>query len=641
MLRRWALRGGIAAILALFVGLSLAYFRATNHPYLFPEGGATWIHFDNSEIEVYLGDVLLATGFRKQFTVSEPVPNPVLSFRAMRHAEVFLNGERIYKTDRARDSWKTVERVELPAPLPPGVYELLFVVTNRNGPPCLIAFSETLNLRTDSTWGASRKPPDWTPAIGVDDPHAYAIARGVPRADRALLSLWPFFLPVFFSVAGVTFTDRFESFRKLFAPGSVRWFLVAAFVGLGVNNLFKLPDDAGFDIEGHMEYVRYVATEWRVPLATEGWTMFQAPLFYFVCAPLYRVFLLAMSDDHAMKALRIVPIVCGALHIDLSYRAVRCVWKERPDLQIVGTILGGLLPLHTYASQYLGNESFAGVFSGWVVVILLGMIYRDSEPGRRATIAAAIAWAGALLSKVTALLLAPALLYALTVRAQRSRSKPWGRELGRHVALTVAVVFIFAGWYFVRNWILLGKPFFGGWEPDRGIIWWQDPGYRTLQQFTAFGTALFYPVCANMYGFWDGLYSTFWADGLLSAALDLDRIPPWNYRLMLSGVWLGLVPSAMMLAGAIRVCQHDPATPALILSLLCVGTFLAGMLYTFAIVPYYCVVKSSYMAGLLPCFAVLGAAGCERMCQHKAARAAILGAFACWAVAAYGAYFIS
>jgi hypothetical protein len=288
----------------------------------------------------------------------------------------------------------------------------------------------------------------------------------------------------------------------------------------------------------------------------------------------------------------------------------------------------------------LGNESFSGVFGGLVIVLLLRTLYAENAPRAHSLAFIGLVWGCALLSKVTAILLGPAILYVVITHSRKPGQALWLKVALKASFLVFGIAFLVAGWYFIRNEVLLGKPFYGGWEPERGFIWWQDPGYRTVQQFTTFGTALFYPVCANMQGFWDGLYSTFWADGLLSAALDYEQRPPWNYRLMLSGVWWGLIPSVMMFVGAGRVFRRGCEQPALVLAVLCVGAFFAGILYTFATVPYYCVVKSSYMTGLLPGFAVLGAAGFDMLGRWKFVRAVLWGAFACWAVAAYGAYFV-
>jgi hypothetical protein len=57
-------------------------------------------------------------------------------------------------------------------------------------------------------------------------------------------------------------------------------------------------------------------------------------------------------------------------------------------------------------------------------------------------------------------------------------------------------------------------------------------------------------------------------------------------------------------------------------------------------VPIYSTVKATYTLGLLPAYAVLGTAGLEVMMRGPISRALVGAGIACWAVAAYAAYFV-
>ena len=91
------------------------------------------------------------------------------------------------------------------------------------------------------------------------------------------------------------------------------------------------------------------------------------------------------------------------------------------------------------------------------------------------------------------------------------------RSVARFVIIALCIALTVAGWYYLRNWIEMGRFFVGGWDAMRDIVWWQDPGYRTFRQCYIFGESIFYPVFSSIYGFWDAIYSSFWADGYLSA----------------------------------------------------------------------------------------------------------------------------
>ncbi len=187
--------------------------------------------------------------------------------------------------------------------------------------------------------------------------------------------------------------------------------------------------------------------------------------------------------DTARLLLRIIPLLCGLLQVELAYRAARSVFPLRRDLQIWGTIIGGLLPMNLYISQVVGNEPLSGLISASAVV--MGFVLLNSEreilPDRY-FIYLGISLGLALLTKVTAILLVP-LAVILIIYILNKRQQSW-RYIFLRILLVNGIILIIAGWYYIRNWIELGRPFVGGWE---SAAWWQDPGYRTVPDFLSFG----------------------------------------------------------------------------------------------------------------------------------------------------------
>ena len=198
-----------------------------------------------------------------------------------------------------------------------------------------------------------------------------------------------------------------------------------------------------------------------------------------------------------------------------------------------------------------------------------------------------------------------------------------------------------AGWYYLRNWIELGSPFIGGWERRSGLVWWQDPGYRTLSQFFTFGQSLTYPIYSGTRGFIDAFYSTFWLDGWLSALNVLHTLSPWNNEFMLAGSLLGIVPSIGIVLGLIHVVARPCRTIAqgTMFAGSWIMVYVAAMLFLFATIPCYSTVKATYTCGLTPCYALLGAEGLGFLMHGRILRALVYALMACWAVAAYCSYF--
>ena len=212
------------------------------------------------------------------------------------------------------------------------------------------------------------------------------------------------------------------------------------------------------------------------------------------------------------------------------------------------------------------------------------------------------------------------------------------RSVTRDASIVVATAALIAGWYYVRNWIRLGRPFIGGWDPTRGIEWWQDPGYRTPAEFVRFGEALVHPIFAGAMSFWDAVYSTFWADSLLSGLALFPSRPPWNYGFLLASVQLALVPTLILLAGTAAIFVER--RPALVFAGGAIAVQGAALLNAYLRIPVYAIGKAHYTLGVVVCYAILFAAGLERFGDHPVTRALLYGALAAWGFAVAAAYVV-
>jgi hypothetical protein len=398
------------------------------------------------------------------------------------------------------------------------------------------------------------------------------------------------------------------------------------------------------DIGAHLDYIAYVADHWQVPFAQEGWQMFMPPLYYMVSAALLYLLPLNLGPDIMKIVLRAIPLLCGLGQIELCYRTVSSVYPDRDDLRCIGTIIGGFLPMNVYISQVVGNEPLCGFLSGIVILLIISNFFGPSQPSGRMCLLMGLFLGFAILTKPTAILLVPPLLVVVAHRALNNNGFVRSAVLfaiGR-MAIALSVAFVVSGWYFVRNWLHFGHFFIGGWDPIGYTAWWQDPSYRTIGQLTTFGTSLVFPIYSAVAGFWDSLYSTLWLDGSLSGIWDYAFRPPWNYDFMISLALLSLLPAAAILLGWLRgVLQplSGRLTPI---------AFAAGVLtlhilamgYLFVCVPIYCIAKATYTLGLVPCYALLCAAGFEMLTNRRWAKVLVWPIVVCWAVSCYIAFFV-
>lgn len=565
--------------------------------------------------------------FRKRFSIASVPPRAELSVTGFKHVVLLLDKATIPVRPYEERRWKQPITIDLAPLLTPGEHEIQIAVLNWNAHAAAIASCQALLLSTDATWETSRDGNAWTRARCADQPERVIFPEPLPTAAEACARQAWWMVPCFLGVAAWSWLRSRGRFERLHCtPARLRWFLVAAWVVLGAHNLLRLPLDQGFDVEGHLEYVHYVGSRLRLPLANEGWEMYQAPLFYVLSAALERV-----VPGEAW--LRLLPLLCGVLQIEVAHRALRRVFRDRSDLRCAGLWIAALLPVNLYVSQVVGNEPLSALTTA--VVVLLCLKALDTSERTTSTwdaIAIGVALGAALLAKMSAVLWVPLCALALVLGA-RSRGERALSAL-KNVAVAWTVAALLSGWFYARNWIVLGKPLVANWDwKEANRIWWQDPGYRIPEHFTRFGRSLVQPVYAAVQGFWDGLYSTTFCDGLLSGSFVP---PPWDVECMIAGAWLGVPITFALAAGSLR---RTPAlAPFVRFAGIAFALHLLAQLYLYVRIPIYSILKGSYFLGLLPCFAILAAAGLQPLLDRAWSRALACGFLACFGVAAFRAY---
>lgn len=637
----------IVCVLIATGGLLLAaYVWMRGNPevvFLADENGAQWIRYDEP-VQLNARPIQKRiVGFRKTFHVAFPPDRAMLDVRGLRFVDVFVDGKIVFSAPRDPVEWTHRYEIDLAPRLTPGQHEIYLLATNGTGPPCVLAHSETLGIRTGADWEATIDGKRWTPAWPATQVRASALSHEFPRADVAFLSslrvLGPVFLIVFLVVAlgkegGVKVT-----------PVALRWFLLGAWALLGINNLAKLPLYLGFDAAGHLDYIRLVAEQHRLPLPTEGWTMFQAPLYYLISASLYTLCLQLFQPETARRLLSLVPLASGLAAVEFSYRILRWLWPGDAGRQRAGLLFAALCPMSLYLSPFLGNEMLSALLLAVVLVLAMRLVHDPvASTQRRLPLLIGGVLGLALLTKLTAIVLTAPILIAVAWARWRTSEGTSLRRAGRAlqtVAGVACIVLLVAGWFYSRNWIVSGRHMYTG-AIELGVDWWQDPGYRTWRQLLGFGEALRYPINSSLISFLDGFYSSFSLDAHLSSMIVATARPPWNLDFLLAGAWWGLVPVALMGIGLLSVIRPENAgmRRVLLLSGACLAALWVAMVYGFLRVPYYCVVKATYTLGLLPCYAVLVAAGFGVLTRGRISRAVVYGLLSCWGLCAYLAYWV-
>ena len=297
-----------ALALVALIGIRILQLRGDpDVPFLVSEAGSQWIVFDGgfrTQAHRSHGEV---TAFRRRFDTGEKMAEAWLTVRAMKLVTAFFDGKPLSGTTGEAETWKRPRRVRIPSPIEPGSHELILLVSNPSGPAAVLAYSDELDLRTGPGWEASLDGENWTPARPVSRAKPAKVSFRFRRPSHALLRVLPWLVPVFAVVFTWSFwSDGGAAGRRRLplappTPGRVRWVLLSSWTVLSANNLFALPTHVGFDAMAHFHYIRFVATNGSLPLATQGWQTFQAPLYYAISAPIYALFAGSVAPETLVK----------------------------------------------------------------------------------------------------------------------------------------------------------------------------------------------------------------------------------------------------------------------------------------------------------------------------------------------------
>jgi len=156
---------------------------------------------------------------------------------------------------------------------------------------------------------------------------------------------------------------------------------------------------------------------------------------------------------------RLFSVLLGALTLIVSAQIFRLLWPQRADLRLLALGIIAFWPQFDWLSSVLNNDNLLILLSTVVLWLLLRQ-QRDGSSWPSAAVLG-LALAAALLSKASALFLAIPVGVALLLDFKQA----W-----RHAALTLAIVLALAGWWYVRNWLLVGN--ISGWDSahDAGVI---------------------------------------------------------------------------------------------------------------------------------------------------------------------------
>jgi tetratricopeptide (TPR) repeat protein len=629
--------------LAAFAGVALAFLAwiASKDPainFLTRDKRANWIVFPTPPDSHAHWFTSLDTTFRREFTLTAQPRSAHLGIRAMRRAEVRINGTRVELPSNG--DWKAITTTEAADQLRPGPNMIEVRVFNHNGPPALWLnlVTDDLSLRSDESWEASFAGSSWRHAALATT--AKVANAGNSIADNegtidALREIWPFWIVLVAISFGLLVLWQI-SFRKsttlrveriLFVVLASLWLL------LFWNNARLLPFHAGFDSQEHLKYIEYIQQHRTLPSPNEGWEMYQPPLYYLIAAASLSACNLSINDSSSVLVLRLFGAFLGVAQFVFVFLSLRLLLPARTA--VIGLLLAAFLPMHLYLAHNVTNEMLIAALSTVTLYLCLRLLKSDAPRLLQ------FAWVGcalgaAMLTKSTGVLLLPVVIVALAGRFLQQRT-PIASSL-RNLGILLTVCLAVCGWYYVHVWLKFGTPLVGNWDV---FSWWQDVGYHTEVDYLRFGRSLIYPLFSGFAGFADGIYSTLWGDALCSGASSLTVA--WNQQPLLAGYLWALVPTLLIVIGVVVAIIQFVRKPSSELFLLLgfSAVLMLGLIFMSLKIPSYAQAKAFYALSAITPLCFFGALGWETTTQVSGRlRFVFVTLLLVWALNSFATYWI-
>ncbi len=618
---RWQLALALAAVAASAAWIVDATLRNPNIPFLPAVDDPEWIGVhaptDTDAIQVDRRNVPSYT-FSTRFALDAVAPNTVVRTRSLGKLELRINGALVWKSDPTT-SWKREAVASVAELLRSGDNEIHARVSNARGPALLqlrLEDGDRRILETDSSWRAIGPGSRSFDSVRASDTRLDPQSSSLPGSG-AIRVRHAAALGLFFALGALghlAIRRRLSERALARAPEAVLalatlfWLLVYMFKST------SLPVLMGFDIVGHLAYIDFLREQGALPLATDGGSMYHPPLGHALIAGLAGLFDLAREEPASRWLYRLPTFLAGLGNVWAVWFVARRLFDRDPLRTSLAVGFAGLLPMNVYMSAYVSNEplhSFLVSVSLCIACVLL------LTPGaaRSRVAGLSVALGLAILTKFTALIAVPIVGLFLAAKLWIvDRATPL-RALTTSAAMGVGVAAV-GGWVYLRNWRHFGRPVVGNWDLPGDLTWWEQPGFHTADYYTSFGQSLSHPFFAGYASFWDGVYSTFWGDGLVAGMLRLStRHDAWNYDFMTASYWLAFPATLALMLGFVRALRFCVAGSdlrrRLAMSMLVVFLYAACfalLAITFQL-PYYAQAKAFYLLSAIVPLCLIAALG--------------------------------
>ena len=140
-----------------------------------------------------------------------------------------------------------------------------------------------------------------------------------------------------------------------------------------------------FDWQGHLDYIQYIAKHWKVPIATDGWEMFQPPLYYLISAVILKF------SGGSLKAIQTFTTLAGLGNLLFSWFLLCQIFPTQARKRNLGFSVIAMLPMGFYMNSMISNEIFSGSMISGTIVLSIYLLFKKGFIGYKALILVGLA----------------------------------------------------------------------------------------------------------------------------------------------------------------------------------------------------------------------------------------------------------
>lgn len=374
------------------------------------------------------------------------------------------------------------------------------------------------------------------------------------------------------------------------------WVLLFLGIFLYIHNFFVYPPTRGLDSADHIAYIKYILEKKSLPKADEGLQMYQPPLYYFLAS---RLFFWGenLGLKEPLKLVQLISLFSAWGIVFLVYLLGKRFFKSKEILFLV-VLFSLYLPILIYEGVVISNEMFLSFLVSLGVYFFIRNNWEKESFFKVAVLGIIVG--SCCLVKYSGLILAGSVLFVFFLK----RRKNFVFKAG----IFLLTVFLVAGWFYVRQYILFGNPLILANDPKL-FPYWQYPGYRDLHFYTNLEGIM--PL--NVFGaegesFWGGTYNSLWVD-THNSFLPVMEFSKAGAVI----IYLGLLPTFAVVGGFFLALKKK-RLDYLLLVVYSLFLFFSYFYYTFKL-PFGSSIKAFYFLSTVLPLAVFFGLGARKVIE--------------------------